>query len=84
MPLGPWASSEDVEAVDVGCRMARAATRAVIWLWSGLNFDGHLLLHRPFVVFLVDDKLDGLGLGLTDFCLYGSKQCAWAAGLFGA
>ena len=47
----------------------------------GLDLDFHL---RLFVVFLVDDELNGLGLGLTDFGLNGPERCAWAAGLFGA
>ena len=49
-----------------------------------LYFDGHLLIYRPFVVFLVDDKLDGLRFGLKDFGLNGPERCAWAAGLLGA
>ena len=44
-----------------------------------LNFDGHLLLYWPFVVFLVDDKLDGLGFRLADFGLNGPERCLFGA-----
>ena len=60
--LGQWASSEEVEAADSGCRMSMAAIRAVSWRGSGFDLDLPLLLYRPFGFFLVDDKFYGLDL----------------------
>ena len=62
--------------------MAMAAIRAVIWRGSGSILTGHSCFTGPFGVFLVDNKL--YGLGLAYLCFHQLQRRAWAAGLFGA